>query len=171
MIIHGVQPGPLIMVQSPEFVYDVVAMMFFATIGILFFGLFLVKPLIKVLQVPKSIIMPVVFVLCTVGSFAISQRLFDVWVMLGFGVIGFILRRFNYPMAPFVLGIVLGDLLDKNLRRGLVLSDGDLTPFVTRPISAVMMAIVVLTILMNFAAVREGIARVFSGLRAAVVRR
>jgi putative tricarboxylic transport membrane protein len=171
MIIHGVQPGPLIMVQSPEFVYDVVAMMFFATLGILFFGLFLVKPLIKVLQVPKSIIMPVVFVLCTVGSFAISQRLFDVWVMLGFGVIGFILRRFNYPMAPFVLGIVLGDLLDKNLRRGLVLSDGDLMPFVTRPISAVMMALVVLTILMNIAAVRDGFSRAVSGLRAVVARR
>jgi putative tricarboxylic transport membrane protein len=171
MIIHGVQPGPLIMVQSPEFVYDVVAMMFFATLGILVFGLFLVKPLIKVLQVPKSIIMPVVFVLCTVGSFAIAQRLFDIWVMLGFGVLGFILRRFNYPMAPFVLGIVLGDLLDKNLRRGLVLSDGDLTPFFTRPISAVMAAIVVLTILMNIAAFRTACARAFSGLKAAVVGR
>jgi putative tricarboxylic transport membrane protein len=171
MIIHGVQPGPLIMVQSPEFVYDVVAMMLFATIGILFFGLFLVRPLVMVLQVPKTIIMPVVFVLCTVGAFAIAQRLFDIWVMLGFGVLGFILRRFNYPMAPFVLGIVLGDLLDKNLRRGLVLSDGDLTPFFTRPISALMAAIVVLTVLMNIAAFRSACARLFGGLKAAVIRR
>jgi putative tricarboxylic transport membrane protein len=146
-------------------------MMFFATLGILFFGLFLVRPLVMVLQVPKTIIMPVVFVLCTIGAFAIAQRLFDVWVMLGFGVLGFILRRFNYPMAPFVLGIVLGDLLDKNLRRGLVLSDGDLTPFFLRPISAVMAAIVVLTVLLNFAAVRNGVARAFSGLKAAVAGR
>lgn len=155
MIIHGVQPGPLIMVNSPQFVFDVVAMMLYATIGILFFGLALVKPLLKVLQVPREIIMPIVFVLCVIGSFAIAQRLFDVWTMLGFGVIGFVLRRYNYPMAPFVLGIVLGDLLDKNLRRGLVLSDGDLTPFLARPISATLALICVVTILMNFAAVRR----------------
>ena len=66
--------------------------------------------------------MPIILVLCTVGSFAIASRLFDIWVMLAFGVCGFVLRRCGYPMAPLVLGIVLGDLLDKNLRRGLVLS-------------------------------------------------
>ena len=155
MIIHGVQPGPLIMVNSPQFVYDVVAMMLYATIGIFVFGILLVRPLLKVLQIPREIIMPIVFVLCVIGSYAIAQRLFDVWTMLGFGVVGYILRRYNYPMAPFVLGIVLGDLLDKNLRRGLVLSDGDLTPFLTRPISAVLCAICVATILMNFAFVRR----------------
>ena len=104
MIIHGVQPGPLIMVNSPQFVYDVVAMMLYATIGIFVFGLLLVRPLLKVLQIPREIIMPIVFVLCVIGSYAISQRLFDVWTMLGFGVVGFVLRRYNYPMAPFVLG-------------------------------------------------------------------
>ncbi|HKC43131.1 MAG TPA: tripartite tricarboxylate transporter permease [Burkholderiales bacterium] len=156
MIIHGVQPGPLIMVNSPQFVYDVVAMMLYATIGIFVFGILLVRPLLKVLQIPREIIMPIVFVLCVIGSYAIAQRLFDVWTMLGFGVVGYILRRYNYPMAPFVLGIVLGDLLDKNLRRGLVLSDGDLTPFFTRPISAVLAAVCVATVLMNFAVVRRG---------------
>jgi putative tricarboxylic transport membrane protein len=155
MIIHGVQPGPLIMVNNPQFVFDVVAMMLYATIGILFFGLALVKPLLRVLQVPREIIMPIVFVLCVIGSYAISQRLFDVWTMLGFGAVGYILRRYNYPMAPFVLGIVLGDLLDKNLRRGLVLSDGDLTPFFARPISGTLAAICLITILMNFSAVRR----------------
>jgi putative tricarboxylic transport membrane protein len=170
MIIHGVQPGPLIMVNSPQFVYDVVAMMLYATIGIFVFGLLLVRPLLKVLQIPREIIMPIVFVLCVIGSYAISQRLFDVWTMLGFGIAGFVLRRYNYPMAPFVLGIVLGDLLDKNLRRGLVLSDGDLTPFFTRPISAVLAAICIATILLNFAAVRGAIARAWAlvpGLRRA----
>ena len=70
-------------------------------------------------------------------------------------MVGYVLRRYNYPMAPFVLGIVLGDLLDKNLRRGLVLSDGDLTPFFMRPISATLAAICLATILMNFTAVRR----------------
>jgi putative tricarboxylic transport membrane protein len=164
MIIHGVQPGPLIMVNNPQFVFDVVAMMLFATIGILVFGLALVKPLLKVLQVPREIIMPIVFVLCVIGSYAIAQRLFDVWTMLGFGVVGYILRRYNYPMAPFVLGIVLGDLLDKNLRRGLVLSDGDLTPFFLRPISATLAAICLVTILMNFAAARRAVHAVYVAL-------
>jgi putative tricarboxylic transport membrane protein len=164
MIIHGVQPGPLIMVNNPQFVFDVVAMMLFATIGIFFFGIALVKPLLKVLQVPREIIMPIVFVLCVIGSYAISQRLFDVWTMLGFGVVGYVLRRYNYPMAPFVLGIVLGDLLDKNLRRGLVLSDGDLTPFFARPISATLAAICLATILMNFTAVRRAAHAVYVAL-------
>lgn len=165
MIIHGVQPGPLIMVNNPQFVYDVVAMMLFAALGILVFGLALVRPLLKVLQIPRDIIMPIVFVLCVVGSYAIAQRLFDVWTMLGFGVLGFVLRRYNYPMAPFVLGIVLGDILDKNLRRGLVLSNGDLTPFFTRPISATLAAICIVTILLNVPLVRRALARAFGGGR------
>ena len=89
MLIHGVRPGPMIMVEAPTFVYDVVAMMMFATIGILIYGLTLTQLLIKVLMVPKPIILPIIFVLCVVGSYAISQRLFDVWVMLGFGVLGY----------------------------------------------------------------------------------
>ncbi|MFN0304179.1 MAG: tripartite tricarboxylate transporter permease [Burkholderiales bacterium] len=159
MIIHGVQPGPLITINNPQFVYDVVAMMLFATIGILVFGLALVRPMLKILQIPREIIMPIVFVLCVIGAFAISQRLFDVWTMLGFGIAGFILRKFNYPMAPFVLGIVLGDLLDKNLRRGLVLSDGDPTPFFARPISFVLFATCLVTVLLNVKAVQAGLSR------------
>jgi putative tricarboxylic transport membrane protein len=146
MIIHGVKPGPMIMVENPQFVYDVVAMMLFATIGILIYGLVLTKALVQVLRVPQHYIVPVIFVLCAVGSFAISGRLFDVYVMLAFGILGFVLRGFGYPMAPLVLGIVLGDLLEKNLRRALLLSDGDLTPFFTRPISAVVAAMIVATV-------------------------
>jgi len=123
-------------------------MTLFATLAILFFGLFMVRPLLKIILVPRSIIMPVIFVLCTVGSFSIASRLFDVWIMLGVGLCGFVLRKLGYPMAPFVLGLVLGDIVDKSLRRGLVLSDGSLAPFFTRPISAVIFAIVLFTVLM-----------------------
>ncbi len=146
MIIHGVKPGPMIMIENPQFVYDVVAMMLFATIGILLYGLVLTKALIQVLRVPQHFIVPIIFVLCAVGSFAIAGRLFDVYVMLFFGVLGFWLRHYGYPMAPLVLGIVLGDLLEKNLRRALILSDGDLLPFFTRPISAVVAAMIFGTI-------------------------
>jgi putative tricarboxylic transport membrane protein len=162
MMIHGVQPGPMLMVQEPLFVYQVVAMVLFATLGILFFGLFFIRPLLKILQIPRSIMMPIIFVLCTVGSFSIAWRLFDVWTMLGFGTLAFVMRRYGYPIAPFVLGLVLGDILDKSLRRGLVLSDGDLLPFFTRPLSAVIAALVIYTFLSNIPSVRAASARVLS---------
>jgi putative tricarboxylic transport membrane protein len=155
MLIHGVRPGPLIMTEAPQFVYDVVAMMMFATLGILVYGLTLTRFMIRVLQVPQTIIVPIILVLCAVGTYALAARMFDVWVMVAFGLAGFVLRHFNYPMAPLVLGIVLGDLLEKNLRRGLVLSDGDLLPFFTRPISAVLVATIALVIAFRFPAVRR----------------
>ena len=153
MLIHGVKPGPMIMIESPQFVYDVVAMMFFATLGILLYGLVLTRLLIQVLRVPPTIIVPMIFVLCVVGTYALSSRLFDVWTMLLFGVFGFVLRKFHFPVAPLVLGIVLGDLLEKSLRRGLVLSDGDLSPFFTRPISAVLFGVIAIVILLRIPAV------------------
>jgi putative tricarboxylic transport membrane protein len=155
MLIHGVKPGPMIMVESPQFVYDVVAMMLLATIGILIYGLVLTKLLVQVLKVPTTIIVPLIFVLCVVGTYALAQRMFDVWTMLGFGVLGFVLRQYKFPVAPLVLGIVLGDLMEKNLRRGLVLSDGDLTPFFTRPISAVLAALIIGIVLLRIPAVQR----------------
>lgn len=148
MIIHGVQPGPMLMVTQPQFVYDVVAMTLLATLGMLFFGLFLVKPLLLIVRIPRSIIMPVVFVLCVVGAYAIASRLFDVYLMLAVGFCAFLLRRRGYPIAPLVLGLVLGDILDKSLRRGLTISDGDFAPFFTRPICALLAALTLFTMLM-----------------------
>ena len=87
-----------------------------------------------VLKVRRSVLMPIVFLLCIVGAFASASRLFDIYAMLAIGIGAFFLRRRGYEMAPLVLGLVLGHLLDKSLRRGLVLSDGSLAPFFTRPI-------------------------------------
>lgn len=159
MLIHGVKPGPMIMIESPQFVYDIVAMMMLATLGILLYGLTLTKFLVQVLRVPTTIIMPMLLVLCTVGTYALASRLFDIWVMVAFGLIGFVLRRFGYPMAPLVLGIVLGDLLEKNFRRGLVLSDGDLSPFFTRPISGALAGVILLVVLSRLPMVRRLFAR------------
>jgi putative tricarboxylic transport membrane protein len=161
MFIHGVRPGPLIMVEFPGFVFEVVAMILYASIAILVFGLLLARPLLLVLAVPRERLMPVIFVLCTIGAFAIASRVFDVWVMLGFGLLGFALRTLGYPMAPLVLGIVLGDLLDKSFRRGMVLSDGSLEPFLTRPISAVLALMTLATVLMSFPALRRAAARLW----------
>jgi putative tricarboxylic transport membrane protein len=134
MLIHGIRPGPLILIEFPTFIYEVVAMVLLATIAMYVLGLSMVRSLVKVLLIPRQKLMPVIFVLCVVGSFALQARLFDVGVMIVFGLLGFILREMEYPMAPLVLGIILGDILDKNLRRSLVLSNGSLVPFFTRPI-------------------------------------
>jgi len=160
MFIHGMRPGPLIMIEFPTFVSEVVAMMLLASIGILISSLLLTRPLLPVLRVPPTRLMPAIFVLCTIGSFAIASRVFDIWVMLGFGVLGFVLREMKYPMAPLVLGLVLGDILDKSLRRGLVLSDGSIEPFLTRPISLVLWVSIALTVLLSFGGVRGGLARI-----------
>ena len=154
MIIHGIQPGPMLMVEHPQFIYDVVAMTTLAMFAILLFGLFLVRPLLLVLRVRNAVLMPVVFLLCTVGAFASASRLFDIYTMIAVGIGAFLLRRRGYHMAPFVLGLVLGNLLDKSLRRGLVLSDGSLEPFFTRPISMGLAAVTVLTLLLYVPAVK-----------------
>jgi putative tricarboxylic transport membrane protein len=159
MFIHGVRPGPLIMLEFPTFISEVVAMLLLASAGILIYGLLLTRPLLYVLAVPRERLMPLIFVLCTIGSFAIASRLFDVYVMLGFGILGFVLRAMSYPMAPLVLGLVLGDILDKSLRRGLVLSDGGLGPFFTRPISLVLWLTIVITVLLSFEVVRKALGR------------
>jgi putative tricarboxylic transport membrane protein len=149
------------MEEAPQFVYGTVIMLVLATLAMTVLGLLLTRPLLLVLRVPRSIMMPCVFVLCVIGPYAITQRLFDVWVMVGFGLIGFVLREMKYPMAPLVLGVILGDILDKNLRRALTLSGSDPTPFFTRPISAALWVVTLLLVLSAIPAVRRPIARLF----------
>lgn len=146
MFIHGVRPGPLIMLEFPEFVFQVGAMVLLASAAMLILGLSMVRALVKVLLIPREKLMPIVFTLCVVGAFAIQARVFDVGVMIVFGIIGYYMREMNYPVAPLVLGIILGDILDKNFRRALILSDGNIIPFFTRPICTVIAAITILTI-------------------------
>ena len=169
MIIHGIQPGPMMMISHPHFVYEVVAMTSLATVSILIFGLFLVKPLLIVLRIRHTVLMPVIFLLCTVGAFANASRLFDIYAMLVVGIVAFFLRRRGYHMAPFVLGLVLGPLLDKSLRRGLVLSDGSLVPFFARPISAAFAAVVIFTLLLYIPAFKSAV-RAISGRAGDTVR-
>ena len=161
LFIHGIRPGPMIMIEQPQFIYSVAVMLFLATIAILIFGLSLTRLFVAVLRVPNAYLMPIVFSLCVIGPYAISQRLFDVWVMAFFGVVGFLLRKMKYPMPPLVLGIILGTLLDKSLRRGLILSDGDISPFFTRPISAAFALLVLMTILAGIPSVGRLFRRLF----------
>ncbi len=146
MFIHGVRPGPMIMIESPDFVYKVVAMVFLATCAMLVLGLSMVKYVVKVLQVPRTRLMPIIFTLCVVGSFAIQSRIFDVRVMVFFGILGFLMNEMEYPVAPMILGLILGTILDTNFRRALVIAEGEILPFFSRPICLVLIAFIVLTL-------------------------
>ena len=168
MFIHGVRPGPLIMIEFPTFIYQVVAMVFLATVAMFILGLSLVKTLVKVLQIPRQKLMPIVFVLCAIGSYAIDSRLFQIKVMIVFGILGYFMREMDYPAAPMVLGIILGDILDKNLRRALILSDGSFAPFFTRPICVALVLITLLTILSKIKWFRRLLAQTKSSIKAQV---
>lgn len=147
MFIHGVRPGPLIMIENPDFVYKVVAMVFLATCAMFILGLSMVKSLVKVLQVPRTKLIPVIFTLCVIGSYALASRTFDIKIMIIFGVLGYLMREMDYPVAPMILGLILGDILDKNLRRALVISDGSFMPFVSRPICIVLILLTLFAII------------------------
>jgi putative tricarboxylic transport membrane protein len=157
MMIHGLNPGPNLMLESPLFFYEIIAMLVIADMSKLIFGFVLVRPLIKILLVPRERLMPIVFVLCVVGAYAITSRVFDIYVMLVFGLIGFVMRELKFNMAPLILGLVLGDLLEKNLTRGLVLSSGSLLPFFTRPVCAVLSALTIFSIIWSIPAVNASI--------------
>jgi len=146
MLIHGVHPGPMIMQESPTFISEVVAMVLLATVAMFVLGMSLVRPLVKVLQVPRGGKVAPTIRRRMVGSFAIQQRFFDIGVMIIFGIIGFFMREMDYPMAPMVLGIVIGDILDKNLRRALVISGGNPVQFFNTPVSIVLIAMTVLVV-------------------------
>ncbi|MCB1469374.1 MAG: tripartite tricarboxylate transporter permease, partial [Rhizobiaceae bacterium] len=105
-----------------------------------------------------------IFVLCVVGSYAIAGRIFDVWVMIAFGLIGFLMRETGFPVAPMILGVVLGPILDNNLRRSLSISQGDPLQFVSRPISMVIAALVLAIILFSLPPVQRALGSVLSRL-------
>lgn len=147
MLIHGIRPGPLLMIENPNFVYQVVSMVLLATCAMFILGLLLIRVFVKILIIPRQKLMPVVFALCVIGSYALTAKMFDILVMAVFGIIGYAMKEMEYPVAPFVLGIILGDLLDNNLRRSLILTDGNIIPFFTRPISFVFFLFILITIL------------------------
>ncbi len=120
-------------------------MMFLATFAMFILGLSMVRWLVKVLLVPREKLMPIVFTLCLIGTFALESKLFDVTVMIVFGLLGFFMKEMEYPVAPLVLGIILGGLLDQNLRRALIVINGNILQMFTRPISLVIILLTVLT--------------------------
>lgn len=120
--VHGLQPGPLFITKNPEAFHAILAAGFIACFALLFLGLLVAPKICKVITVPKNILIPIVTSLCVIGAFACNNRLFDVGLMFAFGVIGFLMRRFDYPVAPLILAMVLGKMMDSNFRQAVSLA-------------------------------------------------
>lgn len=134
LMIHGLQPGPLLFTLTPEIIYSIYFSVFFGSLVMAAIMLFAAKPLARVVAIPKHNLFPVLFIFAVVGVYALNHRVFDVFVMCGFGILGYILDRYRYPLPPMVLGIILGPLLEENLRQ-LIETDGNAMGLITRPIS------------------------------------
>jgi putative tricarboxylic transport membrane protein len=143
-LLHGVQPGPQVFVNSPELVYAVFASVFVAVVGMCVLGYFAIRPLCKVLDAPEAIVSAFVVLFCFVGAFAARNNLTDLYVIAAFGVIGFLFERFRFPIAPLVLGTILGPLAETNFMTTMVSFGNDWTIFFRRPISASILGLAVL---------------------------
>ena len=121
LTIHGLQPGPNLIRTTPDLFYLIVSLLFLGSLFLLIFGLTGNKLFIKIVEVPKGILMPIILILSVIGSFAIRNSVYDICWMFGFGIIGYFLKRFNYPIAPVILGIILCYLFETNYRRGVML--------------------------------------------------
>ena len=139
MIIWGLRPGPLLFSENPDFVWGLIGSMYVANFVTVVLNLALIPVFMRVLAMPFTILTPIIFVLCVLGVFATTDRMFDTWLMLFLGVCGYLMRKLNYPVAPAVLAIVLGPLAERSLRQSLISSRGDVMTFFERPISLTCM--------------------------------
>lgn len=141
---HGYRPGPLLMNDTPEFLYYVIVFMLLASCTMWLLAMVVATFSVKVLSVDIRILMPIVFICCVLGAFVVSNRLFDIKLMFVFGLLGIVMSYLKMPGAPFLLGIILGNMADENLRRALLLTHGDLSIFFIRPISLLFIALITL---------------------------
>jgi putative tricarboxylic transport membrane protein len=141
LILYGIQPGPLLFQQQPKLVWGLIASMYVGNVMLLILNLPLVPLFASMLRLPYRFLYPLILGFCFVGVYSVRQSGTDLWLLLFFGVLGYLFRIYDYPSAPMVLGLVLGPLIERALRQSMVLSQGDPTIFVTRPISASLIVI------------------------------
>ncbi len=136
LMIHGLRPGPLLIVESPEVFWGVVASLYVGNVMLLILNLPLIPLWVKILKIPYHYLFPLILLFCIIGSYTTNNNPYDIIIMTLFGVIGYVMKKLDYEAAPLVLALVLGPIMENAVRRSLVISDGDVTVFFTRPISA-----------------------------------
>jgi putative tricarboxylic transport membrane protein len=140
LVIHGVQPGPLLMTHHPEVFWGAVASMYLGNGMLLVLNLPLIGIWVRILKVPYRLLFPILLLFTLLGTFAVDNKIADIFFMVLFGIVGYFFRRFGYEGAPLLMGYVLGSLMEKSLRQSLIMSDGSFLIFLRRPISAVLLA-------------------------------
>lgn len=141
LMIHGLRPGPLLFQSNPEFVWGLIASMYIGNLALLVLNMPLVPVFTSILRLPYSVLVPIIIVVSFIGVYGINNSVFDLWVMLVVGTLGYFFKKFDYPAAPLVLALVLGDLLERSLRQSLAMSQNDPTIFFTRPTSGILLVI------------------------------
>jgi putative tricarboxylic transport membrane protein len=149
LMIHGVRPGPMLISEHPEMFWGIVTSMYIGNVMLLILNLPMIGVWVKVLKVPYRIVFPLIFLFCIIGVYAINLSITNLWLMLGFGILGYLMRKFGFDPAPLCLAFILGPLLEVAMRQSLLLSQGSFMIFFSRPISAVCMGIAVVLLLMN----------------------
>lgn len=135
LTIHGINPGPLIFEKSGVYVYGIFFALIVSTFAMLLFERGALRIFVKLLDIPKHILLPIVMVCCAVGAYSSNSRVFDIWCVLGFGLLGLVFKMLKVPSTPLIIGFILGKMTEENLRRALQASNGDISMFFTRPIS------------------------------------
>jgi putative tricarboxylic transport membrane protein len=129
LLIWGLQPGPLLFVEQKDFVWGLIASMYLGNIAGLIVVLTCVPLFAAILRVPFSVIAPIIMVICAIGAYTVHNSMFDVWMMVVFGVLGYVFKKLSYPLAPLVLAIVLGDRAEASFRQAMLVSQGDMSVF------------------------------------------
>ena len=143
-IVHGLQPGPLLMLQNPNIFWGIVASMYIGNVMLLILNLPLIGMWVQVLKVPYKILFPVIVLFCLIGVYSLSNSIFDIYVMILFGVLGYLMRKLGYEPAPLVLAFVLGPMMENNLRKALIISDGSFWIFIDSKLSLACLALAAL---------------------------
>lgn len=148
LMMYGMQPGPRLFIENKPFIMNIMCLMIMANIVILILGLVTTKLTAKVLAVKKEIVWASVILLCIIGSFALNNSLFDVIIMIISGVLGFFFKKMDFAPGPFILGLLLGNMVESNLRRSLIMSQGSISIFFTKPITLVLLIFIMLSLIM-----------------------
>jgi putative tricarboxylic transport membrane protein len=141
LLIHGVPPGPTLVTDHPQVFWGFIASMYVGNLMLLALNLPLVGLFVRVLQIPYAYLYPLIIMFCIIGVYEVSHSIVDVWIMLIMGVVGYLLRKFDFDPAPLVLGLVIAPTFELSLRQSLVMSNGDWTIFFNRPIAAVLLTL------------------------------
>jgi len=144
MVIWGLEPGPRLFVDHQQFVWGLIASLYVANLAALLINIAFIPAFIWVLKMPFTILAPIIYILCVVGGYAPTQDMHDVWLMLIFGVVGYLMRKLDYPMAPAVLAIVLGPLAEASMRQSLIISHGSPAIFFERPVAGVITVVAII---------------------------